>query len=405
MERIKVGVLRETKNPPDRRVVVSPEAAKLMTEKFPNIDLVIQTSENRCFIDQEYKDLGLTLVDDVSDCDILMGVKEVAKSKLIANKKYLFFSHTAKEQDYNRPLLQKILANNIQIIDHEYLTDENGTRLVAFGRWAGLVGAYNGLLAYGEKTKRFSIKRANQCHDLKELEQEIAKVDLGPVKILITGGGRVAHGAMEVLELVKGIEKVTAQQFLTKDFDHPVFCQIDPWDYLERNDGLPFDFKYFIKHPCKHTSTFKPYTKVTDMFIACHFWDEKSPVFISKEDMKESDFKINLIADVSCDIDGPIASTVRPSTIAEPIYGYCPDTGEEVDASNPKAVTVMAVDNLPGELPRNASVDFGSGLIEKVFPSLFGEDSKGIIHRASITTLDGKLNEPFTYLEDYLEGK
>ena len=405
MGKIKVGVLRETKNPPDRRVVVSPEGAKLMTEKFPNIDLYIQTSENRCFTDAEYKDLGLNLVNDVSDCDILMGVKEVAKSKLIANKKYLFFSHTAKEQDYNRPLLQKLLANNIQIIDHEYLTDENGTRLVAFGRWAGLVGAYNGLLAYGDKTKRFSIKRANQCHDLKELEQEIAKIDLDPIKILITGGGRVAHGAMEVLELVKGIEKVTAQQFLTKDFDHPVFCQIDPWDYLERKDGLPFDFKYFIKHPCKHTSTFKPYTKVTDLFIACHFWDEKSPVFISKEDMKESDFKINLIADVSCDIDGPIASTVRPSTIAEPVYGYCPDTGEEVDPSNPKAITVMAVDNLPGELPRNASVDFGSGLIDKVFPSLFGEDSKDIIHRASITTLKGELNEPFAYLKDYVNAK
>lgn len=405
MGKIKVGVLRETKNPPDRRVVVSPEEAKSMTEKFPNIDLFIQTSENRCFTNKEYADLGLNLVDDVSDCDILMGVKEVAKSKLIANKKYLFFSHTAKEQDYNRPLLQKILANNIQIIDHEYLTDENGARLVAFGRWAGLVGAYNGLIAYGDKTKRFELKKANDCHDLKEVEEELKKVDLDPIKILITGGGRVAHGAMEILEQVKGIEKVTHQQFLAKNFDHPVYCQIDPWDYLERKDDLPFDFKYFIKHPSKHTSTFKPYTKVTDMFIACHFWDEKSPVFMTKDDMKADDFKISLIADVSCDIDGPIPSTVRPSTIAEPIYGYCAKTGEEVNASNANSITVMAVDNLPGELPRNASVDFGSGLIDRVFPSLFGEDKEGIIHRASITTLDGKLNDPFKYLEDFSKGE
>ena len=405
MKKIKVGVLRETKNPPDRRVVVSPEEAKLMTEKFPNIDLYIQSSDNRCFTDKEYTDLGLTLVDDVAHCDILMGVKEVAKSKLIANKKYLFFSHTAKEQEYNRPLLQKILENKIQIIDHEYLTDENGMRLVAFGRWAGLVGAYNGLIAYGEKTKRYSIKKANECHDLEDLTEELKKVDLDPIKILITGGGRVAHGAMEILEQVQNIEKVTAQQFLTKDFDHPVYCQIDPWDYLQRNDDLPFDFKYFIKHPDKHSSTFKPYTKVTDMFIACHFWDEKSPVFMSKEDLQENDFKISLIADVSCDIDGPIPSTIRPSTIAEPLYGYHKKTGKEVDAFDNEAITVMAVDNLPGELPRNASVDFGQGLIDKVFPSLFGEDTQGIIHRASITTLEGTLNEPFKYLEDFVNNK
>jgi len=406
MSKIKVGVLRETKNPPDRRVVVSPKEAKLMTEKFSNIDLYIQTSDYRCFKNEEYAELGLKLVEDVSDCDILMGVKEVAIDHLVPNKKCLFFSHTAKEQDYNRPLLQAILKNKIQIIDHEYLTDQNGMRLVAFGRWAGLVGAYNGLLAYGEKSGKYQLKKANQCHDLEELNEELKKVKLADdLKVLITGGGRVAHGAMEILDKVSGIEKITAQQYLTKKYDHPVYAQIDPWDYLERNDELPFDFKYFIKHPDKHTSTFKPYTKVTDIFIACHFWDENSPVFMTKDDMREDDFKISLIADVSCDIDGPIPSTVRPSTIAEPLYGYNPKTEKEVGAYDEGAVTVMAVDNLPGELPRNASVDFGTGLIEKVFPSLFGEDTEGIIHRASITTLEGTLNEPFKYLEDFVNGK
>ena len=405
MKKLKVGVLKETKTPPDRRVVLPPAEALDVTKRFPNVELFIQPSDIRSYKDEEYTDLGLNLKEDLSDCDILLGVKEVKIDKLIPEKTYLFFSHTAKKQSYNRPLLQAFLDKKITLLDHEYLTDKNGIRLVAFGRWAGIVGAYNGLIAYGNKTKRYSIKKANECHDLEELNQELKKVDLEPIKILITGGGRVAHGAMEILDQVKGIEKITAQQFLSKEFDHPVYCQIDPWDYLDRNDGLPFDFKYFIKHPCKHTSTFKPYTKVTDMFIACHFWDEKSPVFMTKEDMNESDFKISLIADVSCDIDGPIPSTVRPSTIADPVYGYCAETGEEVDASNPKALTVMAVDNLPGELPRNASVDFGSGLIEKVFPSLFGEDSQGIIHRASITTLKGELNEPFAYLKDFVENK
>ena len=406
MSKIKVGILRETKNPPDRRVVVSPKEAKLMIEKFSNIDLYVQTSDYRCFKDEEYAQLGLKLVEDVSHCDILMGVKEVAIDHLIPNKKYLFFSHTAKEQEYNRPLLQAILKNKIQIIDHEYLTDQNGMRLVAFGRWAGLVGAYNGLIAYGNKTGNYQLKKADQCHDLTELNEELEKVRLNnDIKILITGGGRVAHGAMEILDKVAGIEKITAQQFLTKEYDHPVYAQIDPWDYLERNDGFPFDFKYFLKHPDKHTSTFKPYTKVTDIFIACHFWDEKSPVFMTREDMLEEDFKISLVADVSCDIDGPIPSTIRPSTIADPLYGYDIKTGKEVGSFEKGAVTVMAVDNLPGELPRNASVDFGTGLIEKVFPSLFGEDSEEIIYRASITTLEGELNKPFEYLEDFINKK
>lgn len=405
MEKIKVGILRETKNPPDRRVVVSPKEAKTMIEKFPNIDLFIQSSENRCFTNEEYKSAGLNVVDDVSDCDILMGVKEAAKSTLIPDKKYLFFSHTAKEQSYNRPLLKKLLDLKIQMIDHEYLTDENGVRLVAFGRWAGLVGSYNGLLAYGQKTKRYNLKKASDCHDLEELKKELKKVSLDPIKILITGGGRVANGAMEILDQISGMEKVTPHQFLKKEHKHPVYCQLDPWDYVIRKDGLPFDFKYFIKHPANHSSIFKPYTKVTDFFIACHFWDEHSPVFMTNEDMLESDFKIKMIADVSCDINGPIPSTIRPSTIAEPIYGYNPKTKQETAAFDQNAITVMAVDNLPGELPRNSSEDFGLGLIEKVFPSLFGNDEKGIIQRASITNLEGQLNKPFEYLNNFINQK
>lgn len=405
MQNIKVGVLRETKNPLDRRVVLSPQAAKEMTEKFPNIDLFIQSSDIRGFTDKEYNDLGLNVVDDVSDCEFLMGVKEVTIEELIPNKKYLFFSHTAKKQEHNKQLLQSLLEKKIQIIDHEHLTDDNNTRLVAFGRWAGIVGAFNGLKAYGQKSKRYTLKNAHACHDLEELKEEIYKIDLDPIKILITGGGRAAHGAIEVLEHVKNIEKVTHQQFLSKTFDHPVYCQIDPWDYLERKDGIPFDFKYFIKHPGQHKSIFKPYTKITDLFIACHFWDGKSPAFMTNEDMKEEDFNIGLIADVSCDVNGPIPSTIRASTIAEPLYGYDPKLEKEVGAFDSEAITIMAVDNLPGEIPRNSSIEFGEGLINKVFPSLFGSDNEQIIHRASITTLEGELNEPFKYLEDFVNNK
>ncbi len=402
MHKVKVGVLRETKNPPDRRVVVSPKKAKEIMEKFPQVELFVQKAENRCFSNKEYSDLGINLVDNIDDCDILLGVKEVKIDHLIPNKKYLFFSHTAKEQVYNRPLLKALLDKKIQIIDYEYLTNKQGMRLVAFGRWAGIVGTYNGLLAYGQKHGLYDLKQAHECYDFEELKQELKKVKLDNIKIIITGGGRVAGGTVDVLTKVIGVKQVNKEAFLNQTFDTPVFCQIEPQDYVKRKDGKPFDFSYFISHPAEHTSTFKPFTKVADMYITSHFWDEKSPVFMTKEDMKESDFNIKLIADISCDIAGPVPSTIRPSTIAEPLYGYNPQNEEETGAFDTDSITVMAVDNLPGELPRNASEAFGRKLIDNVFPSLFGEDTEGIVERASITNLDGKLTEKFKYLEHFI---
>lgn len=402
-KKIKVGILKETKTPPDRRVAVAPNQAIELLNKFPNVDLFFQPSDLRCYSDDEYKALGLNLKQDLSDCDILIGVKEVKIDTLIANKKYLFFSHTAKEQPYNRALLQTILKKNITLIDYEYLTDEKNIRLVAFGHWAGLVGAYNGLIGFGKRTGLFSLKPAHDCSDLKEMFSQVEKIKLPPVKILITGGGRVAHGAMETLAPLN-LKKVTPDEFLNKTFDEAVFCQIDPWDYVKRKDGEKFDLQNFFYFPDEYESTFLPYTKVTDVFIACHFWDEKSPVFMTKDDMKADDFKMQVIADVSCDVAGPIPSTIRPSTIAEPFYGYNTQLEKEAEPFDKKNITVMAVDNLPGELPRDASVDFGKGLIEKVYPSLFGDDNAEIIKRATIAK-DGKLTEKFAYLQDYVDGK
>ena len=403
MKKLKVAVLKETKTPPDRRVVLPPSEALEVTKRFPNVELFIQPSDIRSYRDEEYSELGLNLKEDISDCDILLGVKEVKIEKLIPEKTYLFFSHTAKKQSYNRPLLQAFLDKKITLLDHEYLTDKSGMRLVAFGRWAGIVGAYNGLIAFGKRNNLFNLKRAKDCHDLKEMISEVKKIKLPPIKILITGGGRVAHGALETLAPLN-LKIVSAEDFLNKSFDEAVICQIEPDNYTKRKDGSEFDMMHFFKNPEAYESTFKPFTKVTDFYIPCHFWDEKSPVFFTKDDIREPDFKISVIADVSCDIDGPVASTIRPSTIADPFYGYVPETGTEGDAWDKNNITVMAVDNLPGELPRDASIDFGQGLIDKVFPSMFGEDTEGIVERATITK-DGKLTKIFSYLQDFADGK
>jgi saccharopine dehydrogenase (NAD+, L-lysine forming) len=401
--KLTIGLLRETKNPPDRRVALPPAQAMKLVKKYPRIDLLVQRSELRCFTDQEYLDAGLTVVEDLGECDLLIGVKEVDKSSFLAGKSYLFFAHVGKKQPYNRSMLQEIVRKNITLLDYEYLTDQNNLRLVAFGRWAGIVGAYNGLRGFGIRNKSFDLKPAHECHDFRELISELKNVKLPAIKILITGGGRVARGALETLAPLN-LKKVSPEEFLAVEFEEPVLCQIEPWHYTKRKDGGEFDLQHFFYYPEQYESTFKPYSKVTDLYIPCHFWDPRSPVFLDQEDYQDPDFNISVIADVSCDIHKPIASTIRASTIAEPFYGYDPATGQESDPWDSRNITVMAVDNLPGELPRDASEEFGETLIEKVLPAFVEGDKDEILKRATIVD-KGKLTSHFNYLKVYLEGK
>jgi hypothetical protein len=373
-------------------------------KRYPNVEVVVQPSELRCFKDSEYKAVGISLQEDLSDCDLLIGVKEVKIDALIPNKPYLFFAHVAKKQPHNQALLQAIARNKITLLDHEYITNQNGERLVAFGRWAGIVGAYNALRARGIRTDRYKLRPAHQCHDYNDMMSGLKNVHLHPKRILISGGGRVAGGALEVFRAI-GIKEVSPEEYLTKEFNEPVLCRIDPWHYAKRKDGKPFDWDFWVNSPAEHESTFLPYTKVTDIFVACHYWDYRSPHFFTKEDMRSPDFRITVIADVSCDVPGPIPSTLRATTIAEPFYGYNPFLErEEVAFTSKKNITMMTVDNLPGELPRDASEDFGKTLIDKVIPHFISNDSEGVVMRATIMNI-GKLTMLYSYLLDYLEGK
>lgn len=403
-KKIKIGIIKETKIPIDRRVVFPPVLAKRLNDEYDNIEVKVQKSDIRAFKDEEYEELGLPVLDDVSDCDVLFGVKEVKIEALIPNKTYFFFSHTAKKQEYNKPLLKAIIEKGITLIDHEYLTDKNGIRLVAFGYWAGIVGAYNGMRAWGLKTGQFDIPPAHTFHDKKEMFEHINKLDLSPIKIVITGGGRVATGASETLKAF-GIKEVIPEDFLTREYDYPVFTKLDPCHYVRHKDGKEFDLKYFFTHPDEFVSTFEAYTRTADMYVAAHFWDPRSPKFFTPEQTKNPEFKIKVVADISCDVDNaPVGTTLRASTIDDPFYDFNPETGKEEPAfSSDKNITVMAVDNLPGELPRDASMSFGEAMLEKVIPSLAGEDKDGIIERATIVK-NGKLTERFSYLEDWVNS-
>ena len=406
MKKIKVAIIREGKVPHDKRSPFTPEQCKVILEQFPNVELVVQPSEWRSFKDGEYIAQGIGLQEDLSDCDILMGVKEVPKADLIPGKKYFFFSHTIKKQPHNRELLKTLLAKKIQTIDYECLVDKNENRIIGFGRFAGIVGAYNGIMAYGLKYNLFDLKPAQLCHDKKELFKELEKVRLPNIKIVITGGGRVANGACETMGALD-LRKVTPYEFLNYTFREPVYVQLHSEDYYVAKDGSAFSSWDFHHKPDGYRCKFSDpgsFAGVTDLLIHCTFWDPRADILFSKSRMRDPDFRISVIADVTCDLNGSIPSTTKATTIDNKYYGYDPMTEEIVDSFNKQGITVMSVDNLPCELPRDASDGFGKHLMERVLPSLFGEDTDGVIERASITK-DGNLMPRFDYLRDYAEGK
>lgn len=400
---MKFGIIKERKNPPDRRVVFSPQKLQEFSKKFPEAQLKVESSDIRVFSDEEYKEVGLELATSMEDCDVLIGVKEVPIEALIPNKKYFFFSHTIKKQPYNRKLLQAIVAKNIELYDHEVITKENGARLIGFGRYAGIVGAYNGFRTFGLKYNAFHLPKATTLSNQEALIKELKGLHLPAIKILLTGNGKVAYGAKEMLDGM-GLQQVTVDEYLTHSFEKPVYCLADVLDYNTRKDGQVLDNKDFYKHPEEYDANFMRFAKVTDFYIAGHFFGEGSPFLFTKEDAKSTDFQIKVVADISCDIDGPVASTIRASTIADPIYGYHPTTGLETDFKKPEAIAVMAVDNLPCEIPKDASEGFGELFLEHVIPAFFNGDKDGVLARAKMTE-KGKLTARFSYLQNYLDGK
>lgn len=399
--KLKLGIIREGKTPPDKRVPFTPLQTEEIEQRFPHMKVIVQKSEVRCFQNDEYKKLDVEVADTVEHCDVLMGIKEVPIDQLVENRTYLFFSHTIKKQPYNKKLLQEILKKKIRMIDYETLTDRLGNRMVAFGRFAGIVGAYNGLLTYGKRYNSFSLRRAFDCFDVNDLKLELRKVKLPAVKIILTGAGRVGKGAMETLDTA-GIRKVKPYDFLTQTFDEPVYVQLGSADYHIRKEGGHFNREEFHKHPERYASDFLKFTKVADVLMAGAFWNPKAPVLFTKEEMQAPDFKIKIIADITCDIGGSIPSTKKASTIADPIYDYNPKTDSvETPLTNDAFVTVMAVDNLPCELPRSASEEFGRDLIDKILPLFLNDDPDAILHRATIAK-GGELTDTFMYLSDYV---
>ncbi len=400
---MKFGIIKERKNPPDRRVVFTPEELVRLKTEHRQAEVKVESSDIRIFTDQQYSDLGIEVITDMSDCDVLFGVKEVPVDALIPNKKYFFFSHTIKFQPYNRKLLVAILDKNIELYDHETIVDANHKRLIGFGRYAGIVGAYNGFRAFGIKYDLFNLPKAETLKNKEDLIVRLKRQTLPNVKIVVTGFGKVGMGIKEILDGIK-IKEVSPEDFLTKKYSSPVYTQIDVLEYNKRKDGKVINKNDFYENPQEYTSNFERFSEEADIYMAGHFHGNGAPDILTREMLQSSKNKIKVVADISCDVNGPIACTLKASTIADPFFGYLPSEDKEVPYTHPGSIMVMSVDNLPCELPKDASEGFGEMFMQHVIPAFFNGDKDGILHRAKITE-NGMLTERFKYLQEYVDGK
>jgi saccharopine dehydrogenase (NAD+, L-lysine-forming) len=398
---IKIGLIREGKIPPDTRVALTPNQCADVLQLYPNqVTIVAEPSPNRCFPDSEYINAGITLQDNLDDCDVILGIKEVKIEYLIPNKTFFFFSHTKKKQLYNQPLMHALIEKKIRMIDYEALTYEDGARILGFGFFAGVVGAHNGLMTYGKKSKLFSLIPAHACQDMDEMLKQYRYVKLPPVKIAVTGSGRVTAGILEIMHHWD-IESVEPEDFLIKEYDYPVYTLLKGAALYENKNTETYSREDFHHHPEQYECKFLPFAHAADILMNGIYWDKTIPRLFEKTDVHHPVFRIKVMADITCDEDGSVPINVGSSTITDPVYGIDRNTLGKVSPfqNNDTIIDVMAVDNLPNELPRDASHHFGEHLIKYILPELLNEQSD-ILNRATICE-QGKLTAPFEYLSDY----
>jgi len=396
-----IGLIREGKTPPDTRVALTPAQCKFINKTQQNVKVIVQSSPNRCYTDTEYIRAGIEVKEDISECDVLMGIKEVPADMLIADKSYLFFSHTKKLQPYNQKLLHKIIDKNITLIDYECLEHEDGKRIIGFGFFAGVVGAHNGMMAYGNKTGLYHLDRVNSNKAFNDLIHTYFGLHLPPVKIAVTGSGRVAHGVLEIMNLM-GIHEVEPEVYLERKFPYPVYVHLKGRDLYRHKHSHVYSRDGFHQNPADYYCTFKSYLPHTDILMNGIYWDHDIPRLFEKEDLQNPDFNIKTIADITDDMHGSVPCNLGDSTINDPVYGVDKQTMQKTAPYLSDSLDIMAVGNLPNELPRDASRYFGQQLIKYVIKDIIDGGSE-TIDRATIIK-SGKLTNQFAYMKEYAEA-
>ncbi|MGB5027071.1 MAG: NAD(P)-dependent oxidoreductase [Chitinophagaceae bacterium] len=399
---IRIGLIREGKIPADNRVALTPAQCKWILKNSSDVKIIVQSSPDRCFSDREYLSAGVELKEDLGECDLLFGIKEVPVAQLIPGKTYLFFSHTKKKQPQNQKLLQAIIDKKITLIDYECLEHEDGQRIIGFGFFAGVVGAHNGMMAYGNRTGLFKLDRVYKQRSFRELIHNYFGLRLPNVKIAITGSGRVAHGILEIMNLM-GIHEMEPEDYLKRRFSYPVYTQLKGAELYRHKETGKYNREHFHEHPEEYSCKFFKYTSQTDILMNGIYWDKTMPRLFEKEDATSENFIIQTIADITDDANGSVPINVGDQSIDNPVYGIDKKTLEKTAPYLLNSIDIMAVGNLPNELPRDASRYFGEQLIKHVLEDLVGNGSE-ILERATMVK-NGQLTNPFEYLRDYAEGR
>ncbi|NQT62043.1 MAG: hypothetical protein HQ556_03705 [Candidatus Marinimicrobia bacterium] len=430
---VKIGIIAEHK-PGEGRIPLTPVQITQLHQENPDLTISVMPSKQRIFLDDEFRSSDIRMPQDLADANLVMAVKEIDVKDIRGNQTYLYFSHTIKGQDYNMPMLQHILDTGATLLDYELIRDENNRRLVFFGRHAGLAGMVNTLWSYGQRLKALGtdspflqIKQAQDYANLEEINlslqilgSEISRwlADKPAIVIGLTGYGNVSGGAQEILANLP-MHEMSAEELLAADLDalhgqliKVVFKEKDMFEPLDSN--TEFELQDYFNHPEKYQAKFQPYLKKMHMLVNCIYWDTPYPRLVTLEDIKAhyaSDKTLMVVGDITCDIDGAIQFNTGATLSPDPVYIHDINTGKKIMGFKGEGPVVMAVDNLPTELPREASAAFGEALIPFVFAMgacdysepFDSLDLPAEVKRAVIAHA-GKLTPDFEMLKKYLKA-
>ena len=428
-----LGIVKETKNKWERRVPLNPSAVKELIQK--GFEVIVQPSNIRIYKNEEYKAIGAKLSEDLSRCDFIIGVKEIPLDALIPGKPHLFFSHTIKGQDYNMPLLQKILDEKITLLDYEKIIDSKNRRLIFFGKFAGNAGMVDTLYCLGQRLKQhhgldtpfLKIKQSHKYKSVKnaiehlkiigkEIEENGLPKEITPLNIFLLGYGHVASGCKEILRAFPAIE-VNPDELQTHQNnykDNEIYFSVFKEKHLvERRDGSQFNLQHFFEHCSEYNSKFEKYLPFCSVYMNAIYWNTDCPVYLKKSELAKiqgENQKLIIIGDISCDISGSVQATVKYTTPDNPVFIFNAKTGEVIDGFIGEGFADMAVDNLPCEFAREASDYFSNALMPFIDKMLLNDYSKNLENsdlpeeiKKSCITHQGKLQLEYEYLKEFLK--
>lgn len=430
-----IAIRHESKYEMERRVPIVPAHVGDLIKK--EYEVHVQSSSKRVFTDEEYRKAGAIVNNDISDADIIFGVKEIPLEELMKGKTYIFFSHVIKGQSYNMPMLKRLMELDCNLIDYEKVTDEFNKRIIFFGKYAGYAGTINTLWSAGQRYLRMGIstpfvkiKQSHNYPSLAEAKKAINEVgleimknglpkEIHPFIIGVTGYGNVGMGVQEILNLLPSkeispdeIKNIASNKDLPNNIIYKVvFKEQDMVKNIDANK--PFDLQHYYKNPQEYSSVFNQYIEHLNVLIHASYWDNRYPRVISKNEIanlySKPNPKLVVIGDISCDPDGGIEFTHKGTEISDPVFVYNPSTEKATMGFDGDGIVVMSVDILPSELPRDSSFGFSEALrpfVESIAECDFNEDYDNLnlapaIKRALILK-NGKLTKPFEYIEKYI---